>query len=459
MPCMVENSAVIPYASVSQTRGAARFARVVPLAFITYSLAYLDRQNYSLAEAAGMNRTLHVGPLIGSLLPALFFLGYCLFQIPGAAYASRRSAKWIIFWALILWGLLSAFTGIVLNVPLLVTARVLLGTVEGVVFPALLVFLTHWFTRREKSRANTLLILANPITMLWMSAASGRLIDFFDRHQVFGLEGWRMMFILEGLPSILWAFAWLALADDHPLSARWLGESAGRAVQTRLDDEQSDISHVTHYLAAFKDPRVLLLCGMYFGWSIGSYGLTMWLPSIIREGSRRSMTLTGLISAVPYLFATLAMIAVSFASDYTLRRRVFLWTAMLIGGAAFLVPSVLGPGHFVASLVALVVAACTVFAPCGCLWAMVAEMVPRNVVGESMALINSAGALGGFLGTFFVGYLIKVTGHNAAGFLFMSAAMTVAGILALLVSPTRGMPVSLGFPLSGTGGRALARGA
>src|SRR5947209_18327018 len=128
-----------------------RLLRVMPLAFISYSLAYLDRQNYGLAEAAGMKQTLHVGPGIGSLLPALFFLGYCLFQIPGAAYAAHRSAKRLIFWALVLWGILSALTGMVLSVPLLISARVLLGVVEGVVFPALLVFLTHWFTQREKS--------------------------------------------------------------------------------------------------------------------------------------------------------------------------------------------------------------------------------------------------------------------------------------------------------------------
>ena len=419
-------------AAEDPTRATARFARVLPLAFITYSLAYLDRQNFGLAEAAGMNKTLHVGPLMGTLLPAIFFLGYCLFQIPGAAYAAHRSARWIIFWALILWGLLSALTGMVRDVSSLVAARVSLGMVEGVVFPALLVFLTHWFSRREKSRANSLLILANPITMLWMSAASGFLIDYFDRHRILGRSGWQMMFVLEGLPSVLWAFVWLALADDLPEQARWLGDSSGRAVQARLDAEQAEIAHVPDYWAAFGDSRVLTLCGMYLCWMVGSYGLTMWLPSIIREGSRQGMGLVGVISSIPYLAATLAMIGVSYASDYTLNRKVYLWTTMLIGAGAFLVPCLLGANHFWGSLAAIVVAACTVFAPCGCLWAMVAEIVPRNVVGESMALINSAGALGGFIGTFGVGFLIARIGHTG-GFLLMSAAMTVAGVLALLV--------------------------
>ena len=427
------------------TRSVSRFLRVMPLAFISYSLAYLDRQNYGLAEAAGMKDTLHIGPVIGSLLPSLFFLGYCLFQIPGAAYAAHRSAKWLIFWALVLWGLLSAMTGMVLNVPLLVAARVLLGVVEGVVFPALLVFLTHWFTKREKSRANTLLIVANPVTMLWMSVVSGYLIRYFDAHQVFGIEGWRMMFILEGLPSVLWAFVWLWLADDRPADAKWLSPDESRAVQDQLDAEQQGIAHVNNYWAAFRDPRVLLLCLMYFGWSNGSYGLTMWLPSVVKEASKTDIAMTGLISAIPYAVATLAMLAVSFASDYTLKRKAFIWPTMLIGSAAFLTQVVIGPGHLYVLLIALTVAACTVFAPCGCLWALVAEMVPRNVVGESMALINSAGALGGFSGIFIVGFLNGITQRNESGFLYLAGAMLVAAVAALLVRPAARRSA---FPLS-----------
>lgn len=417
------------------TRSVSRFLRVMPLAFITYSLAYLDRQNYGLAEAAGMKNTLHIGPFVGSLLPALFFLGYCLFQIPGAAYAAHRSAKRLIFWALLFWGLLSAMTGTVLNVPLLIGARVLLGVVEGVVFPALLVFLTHWFTKREKSRANTLLIVANPVTMLWMSVVSGYLIRYFDAHRFGGLAGWRMMFILEGLPSVVWAFVWLWLADDRPADATWLTREESRAVQDQLDAEQQGLARVNNYWAAFRDPRVLLLCLMYFGWSNGSYGLTMWLPSVVKEASKTDIAMTGLISAIPYAVATLAMLAVSFASDYTLKRKAFIWPTMLIGAAAFVTPCIIGPGHLYVLLIALTVAACTVFAPCGCLWALVAEMVPRNVVGESMALINSAGALGGFSGIFIVGFLNGITHRNESGFLYLAGAMLVAAVAALLVRP------------------------
>src|SRR5215469_9092917 len=162
-----------------ETRTALRFARIIPIAFISYGLAYFDRVNFGYAEASGLKATLGVTTKVSGLIAASFFIGYTIFQIPGAAYAAHRSAKRLIFWALILWGLLCAAQGMVNNAWSLGVVRTLLGVVESVVFPGMLVFLTHWFTRRERSRANTLLILGNPITMTTVSVVSGFLIDYF----------------------------------------------------------------------------------------------------------------------------------------------------------------------------------------------------------------------------------------------------------------------------------------
>src|SRR4051794_13500870 len=184
MPALREEWALsVEYQVASDPiRRASRFAHVVPLAFVTYSLAYLDRVNWGYAEAGGMRTTLHIGPKEASAVAAVFFIGYCLLQIPGTSYAAHRSARKIIFWALLLWGALSTVTGLVKTVPALVTARIGLGVVEGVVYPSLLIFLTHWFTKPERSRANTLLILGNPLTVTWASAASGYVIEYFNRH-------------------------------------------------------------------------------------------------------------------------------------------------------------------------------------------------------------------------------------------------------------------------------------
>ena len=190
-----------------------RWLRIIPVVFITYSLAYLDRANFGFATAGGMAHDLNITPAISSLLSALFFLGYFFFQIPGALYAANKSAKRLIFWSLILWGALAAATGMVSNVNLLIGIRFMLGVVESAVMPAMLIFLSRWFTKSERSRANTFLILGNPVTILWMSIVSGYLVKSL---------GWREMFIIEGLPAILWAFFWWRLIENRPREAKWL---------------------------------------------------------------------------------------------------------------------------------------------------------------------------------------------------------------------------------------------
>ena len=153
---------------------------------------------------------------IASLIGALFFLGYFLFQIPGAIYAERRSVKNLIFWSLIAWGGLATVQGFLTSVGWLMGVRFALGVVEAAVLPAMVIFLSHWFTKSERGRANTFLILGNPVTVLLLTAVSGYLIE---------MVGWRGMFIVEGLPAIAWAFVFRKLVSDHPKDAKWLNSA------------------------------------------------------------------------------------------------------------------------------------------------------------------------------------------------------------------------------------------
>ena len=171
-----------------------RWFYLLPAVFVTYSLAYLDRANYGFGAAAGLAKTLHITNSQTALLGSLFFLGYFFFQVPGIAYARRTSASRLVFYSLILWGVLAALTGVIRQFWLLAIDRLLLGVAESLIFPAMLILITNWFTREERSRANAILILGNPITVLWMSAATGYLIK---------AVGWQMAFVIEGLPSVL----------------------------------------------------------------------------------------------------------------------------------------------------------------------------------------------------------------------------------------------------------------
>src|SRR5438874_6629758 len=297
-----------------------RWVLLLPAVFVTYSLAYLDPANYRFGAAAGMAATLRITGKENSLLGALFFLGYLAFQLPGAAFSRKHGARWLVFTALIAWGALGALTGVLTRFWMLAVDRFLLGVAESCIFPAMLLLLTRWFSRSERSRANTFLILGNPITVLWMSAITGFLIESL---------GWQRTFIIEGIPSILWAFAWIVLVRDHPTDAPWMSADAAVLLEDRLQQEQVGLPPVSAVREALIRPDVLLLGTQYFLWSVGVYGFVLWLPAILRQGGSLSMSNTGLFSACPYVAAVVLMVLVSRASDRSLRRQRFVWPLLL----------------------------------------------------------------------------------------------------------------------------------
>lgn len=403
---------------------AARWIRLIPIIFITYSLAYLDRANYGFGAAAGMAKDLSITSSMSSLLGALFFLGYFFFQVPGAYYAENKSAKKLVFVALILWGFLASAIGFVTNVHLLIVVRFLLGVVESAVMPAMLVFLSHWFTKKERSRANTFLILGNPVTVLWMSVLSGYLVSSI---------GWRWMFIVEGLPAIIWAFIWWKLVNDKPNDAKWLTDVEKKAISDELNREQADLKAVKSYREAFRSPLVIKLGFQYFFWSIGVYGFVLWLPSIIKAAPNMSMITTGWLSSIPYLLAIILMLVVSYLSDKTLNRKGYVWPFLLIGAIAFYASYAIGTEHFWISFVLLIIAGGAMYAPYGPFFAIIPEILPRNVAGGAMALINSMGALGSFAGAYLVGYLNGSTGGFGASYIFMAGSLLISAILTMMV--------------------------
>ena len=400
-----------------------RWYRLVPVAFITYSLAYLDRANFGFAAAGGMARDLDINAATSSLLGSLFFLGYFFFQIPGTVYAARKSARRLIFWSLILWGALAMATGMTNNVKGLIGIRFMLGVVESAVMPSMLVFLSNWFTKHERSKANTFLILGNPVTILWMSILSGYLVDSL---------GWRWMFILEGFPAIIWAFLWWRIVVDKPAEAQWLTKEEKDDLQAELDIEQKSIKPVRNYGVAFRSRVVILLCFQYFLWCIGVYGFVMWLPSIINASPDANIVKTGWLSSVPYLLAIIGMLVASYFSDKMLRRSIFIWPFLLIGAFAFYGSYLIGPSNFWISYLLLVIAGGAMYAPYGPFFAVITEILPKNVSPGAIALINSMGALGSFAGAYIVGYLNGTTGGFGASYIFMAGSLLLSSVLTII---------------------------
>lgn len=402
----------------------ARWYRIIPIVFITYSLAYLDRANFGFAAAGGMAEDLGITPGISSLLGSLFFLGYFFFQIPGAHYAAHKSAKKLIFWSLIFWGTLAAATGMVSSVRMLIVIRFMLGVVESAVMPAMLILLSQWFTKAERSRANTFLILGNPATVLWMSVLSGYLIHAM---------GWRWMFILQGFPAVIWAFIWWKLVDEKPSEATWLSREDRAEVERKLAEEQQQIKPIKNYAVAFKSKTVILLCLQYLLWSMGLYGFVMWLPSMIKAAPNMDIVTTGWLAAVPYILAIIAMLTASYASDRTLNRKLFIWPFLMVGALAFYGSYLIGTSNFWLSFSLLVIAGGAMYAPYGPFFAVITDILPKNVAGGALGLINSMGALGSFGGAYIVGYLNGLTQGFGASYILMSVTLLLSSILTMWV--------------------------
>lgn len=274
--------------------------------------------------------------------------------------------------------------------------------------------------KKERSRANTFLILGNPATVLWMSIVSGYLVESV---------GWRWMFIIEGLPAVIWAFIWWKLVNDKPKDAKWLTDNEKSELELQLAKEQEGIKPVKNYAEAFKSKPVILLSIQYFLWSIGVYGFVMWLPSIIKAAPNMDIVTTGWLSSVPYVLAIVLMLTASYFSDKMMNRSAFVWPFLLIGAIAFYASYAIGTQHFWISFALLVIAGGAMYAPYGPFFAIIPEILPRNVAGGAMALINSMGALGSFVGAYIVGYLNSATGGFGASYIFMAGSLFLSAIL------------------------------
>jgi len=403
-----------------------RWTKLIPIAFVTYSLAYLDRSNFSIAVAGGMKSDLSLSASLSALVGASFFLGYFFFQIPGAIYAERKSAVRLVFWSLIAWGVLASLQGLLTSSTALIIVRFFVGVVEAAVLPAMVILLANWFTSKERGRANTYLILGNPITVMWLSAVSGYLIE---------LTSWRGMFIIEGIPAVIWAFVFRKMVADRPRDAAWLDPAERDAVESALAAEQAAIKPVRNWGAAMRSRNVVLLSVQYLLWSLGIYGFVFWLPTIVKAGSGQGIGLTGVISAAPYFLAVICMLLNSRASDRSGNRSRYVWPWLLLGAAAFYGSYLIGPGHFWLSFPLLVVAGAAMYAPYGPYFANISEFLPSNAAAPAIALVNSFGALGGFAGSYLVGWLDSTTGSSSASFLLMAISLAIASGIMLLLRP------------------------
>jgi sugar phosphate permease len=399
---------------------ARRWAYVIPVAVVMYMLAFVDRSNVSLILP-------FIGkdfPLSGSakgMATGIFFVGYMLLQIPGAVLAARWSARKTVVILMVLWGLAAMLCGLVHSEGQLYAARFVLGVFEGGVWPAVLILLASWFPLKERARANALWMACLPLSSILMAPVSGWMLDH---------TSWRMVFVLQGLPPLIWAFVWWFAVADRPSQARWVSAEEREYVEASLREDQAAMPAVgqASYGETLRDRRVWLLVAVYFFWTTGFYGFTLWLPTVIKAITHHgSATEVGLLTAIPYTCALAAMLLNAMRSDRSGKRRVAVAVPQVTAAVLLLIGTQVHNGPLQLVLLCLVAAA--VYAPYGPFWAMPAQVLRFEVIAVSMGVINALGNLGGFVGPYLVGWLDDGTGSTSAGFIVLAVFLVIASLV------------------------------
>jgi MFS family permease len=388
--------------------------------FLAYIVAYLDRVNVGFAKL-GMASDLGFSDTVYGLGAGIFFLGYFLFEVPSNVILQRVGAKAWIARIMISWGLISAATMFVDTAGTFYAMRFLLGVAEAGFFPGVILYLTYWFPRTHRARMTAAFMTAVAVAGVIGGPVSGWIMGRLDGAG--GMAGWQWLFLLEGLPSSLVGVAVLLLLDNGPAAARWLSEPERALLVARLEDDERDKraagSHRTTLKGALTDGRVWILCLVYFGLAMGIYGISFWLPQIIKETITVDPVRIGLISAIPWLAGGVAMIWNGRHSDRSGERRWHVAGPAMVAG--------------VAGIGAITVATAGILSAVSCFWSLPTAMLSSTAAAVGIAWINSVGNLAGYVSPFVVGKIRDATQSMVVALGMLAGSLVIAGLLTLIV--------------------------
>lgn len=399
--------------------------RIIPLVFVLYVISYLDRANIGYA-ALEMNKELALSSEAFGFVSGIFFIGYFLFEVPSNVLLNKFGARIWIARILLTWGVVAVASAFVQNATQLYVLRFLLGVAEAGFFPGIIVYLTYWFRRKELATTVALFTSAIPVSYIIGAPLSTWIMDHVHW---FGWSGWRWMLVLEGLPAVVGGIACFFYLTDRPQDARWLSEPEKNWILGELENDRKARPAAAHLNTwkVISNPRVLYLSFIYFVYQCGSLGVGYWMPQIIKGFSTSlSHTQVGLIAMIPYLVATIAMVMWSHRSDRKDERR--LHSALPLALAAL---AMLGTGFLsnpLASITMICLTLAGLYAFKSPFWALPTLFLTRSTAAVSIAVINSIGNLGGFVGPFAIGY-IKGQGYPATTGLYLLAGLLLISFL------------------------------
>jgi ACS family tartrate transporter-like MFS transporter len=400
------------------------YLRLLPFVFACYFLCYLDRINVGFA-ALTMNKDLGLDPAIFGMAAGAFFWGYFLFEVPSNLILEKVGARIWIARIMVTWGILSGATAFCTGPWSFMSVRFLLGLAEAGLYPGMVLFFTYWFPDRHRARIVAGFTLALPVAVALGAPISTGLLEL---NGLFGLAGWKWLYLVEAVPTVLLGIAVLFYLTDRPAAAHWLAAEERTWLSSTIEHENRQIeAHgVVSVLRSFWDPRVLLLTLNYLGIVTASLGMLIFLPQIVKSLGFTNMQV-GWVTMIPYLCGAAAMVFVGWLSDRIGERRWTLFVTCALSCVGLVICGLFVNSYW--AVVGMSIAAIGLYGTKGPFWSMPSMFLTGSAAAASIAWINSVGNLGGFFGPSMVGWAKQITGSYAGGLYALAAFALMSAIV------------------------------
>ena len=401
--------------------------RLIPFLVLAYFFSYLDRVNLGFA-ALTMNAELKFSPIVFAWGAGIFFIGYFIFEVPSNLALEKFGASRWIARIMVTWGIISALMALVSGVWSFYSLRFLLGVAEAGFFPGIILYLTYWHPAEYRARFLAAFAIAVPVSTVIGAPVSGLLLGFDG---MMGLKGWQWLFIVEGVPSVLLGLVTWFYLTDRPEHATWLTPEQKAWLASKLNAEIAAKQAARHLTLgeALSSPKVIALSLIYFGFVAALYGMQFWLPQIVKAFGLTNAQ-TGLVTAIPYLFGTIAMILWARHSDTTRERVMHVGLPLLLTAVALGVSSYMSDPTM--TIVVLSFAAIGIFCTFAVFWTLPTAWLSGTAAAGAIALINSIGNLAGFGGPYLIGWVKEATGSTSTGLLVLAVLPLIGGLLVFL---------------------------
>lgn len=406
--------------------------RIVPLIMLCYVVAYLDRVNVGFAKLQ-MAQQLGFSETVFGLGAGIFFIGYFLCEVPSNLALNRFGAKVWIARIMITWGLISAGFAFVTTPTQFYVMRFLLGLAEAGFYPGIILYLTYWYPSHRRAKIIAMFMSAIPVSGIFGNPLSGYIMDAFSGTATWA--GWQWMFVIEAIPAVLVGLVVLCYLDDSVAKAKWLSDDEKRVVERAIADDVKHKDAGATASSVFSDPRVWFMSLIYFCFVMGQYGLTFWMPTFIKSTGVTGNLHIGVLSAIPFLTAIIAMNAFGRSADSRRERRWHLVIPAMMGTVGFIVAASYTQSTVV-SLLFLSLAAAGVLTCAPLFWSLPTAFLGGTAAAAGIAVINSVGNLAGFVSPYLIGTLKDMTGSTSSG-MYVLAGSLVVGAIAVLRTPAK----------------------